>query len=332
MGTMGSTETSGPLLPAIKQEGPSGGSDLMVPGQTHLGSPDTVSQYVDSTTYPSRLTPPESNTPDFFALQEELLNDPERIGVLLTNSIFEAHSRTCIFTSDQIREQWRMGVDQAKLFAFKNMSQEDLWVTAAQKLTNIIKQIIEFAKMVPGFMNRFSQEDQIVLLKRGAFELACIRMSRYFDLSQNAVLFYDCMLPMEAFMTTRDTTEMKLVSQIFDFAKSLAEWRLSDVALALFSAYILLQDDRQGLHHSDEVRRLNQAVVQALQRELTKNPPHVPVKGDVPILSRLINKRLALREISFLHMEALVKFKSSSRGNVEFPALHRELFPTSPTS
>lgn len=81
MGTMGSTETSGPLLPAIKQEGPSGGSDLMVPGQTHLGSPDTVSQYVDSTTYPSRLTPPESNTPDFFALQEELLNGTENITI-----------------------------------------------------------------------------------------------------------------------------------------------------------------------------------------------------------------------------------------------------------
>ena len=52
-------------------------------------------------------------------------------------------------------------------FFFYLQSQEDLWVTAAQKLTNIIKQIIEFAKMVPGFMNRFSQEDQIVLLKRG---------------------------------------------------------------------------------------------------------------------------------------------------------------------
>ena len=78
----------------------------------------------------------------------------------------------------------------------------------------------------------------------GAFELAVIRMSRYFDLSQNAVLFSDCMLPMEAFMTTRDTVEMNLVSQIFDFAKSLAELRLSDIALALYSAYILLQDGK----------------------------------------------------------------------------------------
>ena len=78
----------------------------------------------------------------------------------------------------------------------------------------------------------------------GAFELAVIRMSRYFDLSQNAVLFSDCMLPMEAFMTTRDTVEMNLVSQIFDFAKSLAELQLSDIALALYSAYILLQDGK----------------------------------------------------------------------------------------
>ena len=67
-------------------------------------------------------------------------------------------------------------------------------------------------------------------------------MSRYYDLSQNAVLFGDFMLPMEAFMTTRDTTEMKLVSQIFDFARALAEFRLSDEQLALYSGYILLQD------------------------------------------------------------------------------------------
>ena len=52
-------------------------------------------------------------------------------------------------------------------FIFALQSQEDLWLTAAQRLTAIIKQIIEFAKMVPGFMTRFNQEDQIVLLKRG---------------------------------------------------------------------------------------------------------------------------------------------------------------------
>ena len=43
---------------------------------------------------------------------------------------------------------------------------EDLWITAAGRMTAIIQQIIEFAKMVPGFMH-LPQEDQIVLLKAG---------------------------------------------------------------------------------------------------------------------------------------------------------------------
>ena len=45
-------------------------------------------------------------------------------------------------------------------------SADDLWMTAAQKLTDVITQIIEFAKMLPGFL-KFPQEDQIVLLKAG---------------------------------------------------------------------------------------------------------------------------------------------------------------------
>ena len=39
-------------------------------------------------------------------------------------------------------------------------------ICAAGRMTNVIQQIIEFAKMVPGFM-QFPQEDQIVLLKAG---------------------------------------------------------------------------------------------------------------------------------------------------------------------
>lgn len=66
-------------------------------------------------------------------------------------------------------------------------------------------------------------------------------MSRYYDVTQDAVLFSDCMLPKEAFMTTGDTTEMRLVSRIFDFVKCIAEMRLSECALALYCAYILLQ-------------------------------------------------------------------------------------------
>lgn len=40
------------------------------------------------------------------------------------------------------------------------MGQEALWLDCAEKLTAMIQNIIEFAKLIPGFM-RLSQDDQV---------------------------------------------------------------------------------------------------------------------------------------------------------------------------
>ena len=55
------------------------------------------------------------------------------------------------------------------------------------------------------------------------------------------------MLPLEAFTTSGNTEEMTLVSQIFDCARTIAELKLSEVALSLYSAYILLQSGNANL-------------------------------------------------------------------------------------
>jgi len=183
--------------------------------------------------------------------------------------------------------------------------------------------------MLPGFM-KLSQDDQIVLLKAGSFELAILRMSRYFDLSSNAVLFFDMMLPMEAFLTTGDTQEMAFVSKIFEFAKEIAQLKLSEPILSLYSAFILLQEDRAGLRNLDEIGKLKGAVWGALQREMARDPPATPVKGDVSILNLLVNKRMTLRALSTMHLEVLGKFRHNSPSHVEFPALYGELFHTPP--
>jgi nuclear receptor subfamily 1 group F protein 4 len=117
-------------------------------------------------------------------------------------------------------------------------SHEELWLECAGKLTTMIQQIIEFAKIVPGFM-KLSQDDQIVLLKSASLELSCLRMSRYFDLNSGQVLFGEMLMPMEA-MLTNDPVERKLVQTVFEFAKGIAEMKLTECELALFSAYALL--------------------------------------------------------------------------------------------
>lgn len=51
-------------------------------------------------------------------------------------------------------------------------SHEQLWWEIAEKLTMAVQQIIEFCKMVPGFMNLL-QDDQIMLLKGGESVYPC---------------------------------------------------------------------------------------------------------------------------------------------------------------
>lgn len=59
------------------------------------------------------------------------------------------------------------------------------------------------------------------------------------DLSQNAVLYGEVMLPQEAFYTS-NSLEMKLVAGIFETAKSIAELKLTETELALYQSLVLL--------------------------------------------------------------------------------------------
>ncbi|CAG0882614.1 unnamed protein product [Darwinula stevensoni] len=308
---------------------------------------DMGTDFVDSTTFDVRAQPGHLDT---------LTDNSSQISELLAKTVADAHLRTCLLPADQIADALRKPPDLTKVLLYKNMAHEELWLDCAQKLTAVIQQIIEFAKMVPGFM-KLSQDDQIVLLKAGSFELAALRMSRYYDLEHESVLYGDLSLPLQAFMTS-DTVEVKLVTSLFEFARGIAEMKLSDVQLGLYSAFILLAPevpggvdlsktsvnvlhrfiltfivlrmcvgrdaDRPGLKDVSQIQRLNGAVLRALKQELGKTHP-LPLKGDVSVCDALIAKQHFLREVSMLHMEALSRLRRSTP-HLEFPALHKELF------
>lgn len=59
------------------------------------------------------------------------------------------------------------------------------------------------------------------------------------DLSTNAVLYGDVVLPQEAFYTS-DNSEMKLVACIFETVRSIAELKLTETELALYQSLVLL--------------------------------------------------------------------------------------------
>jgi nuclear receptor subfamily 1 group F protein 4 len=284
----------------------------------------STTDFVDSTTFDQRQTieiMPDTNgllsttvSPNTNANNSHL--------ELLAKTVSDAHARTCLCTTEQIVDMMRKPQDLSRVAYFKNLSHEEKWLECASRLTNVIQQIIEFAKMVPGFM-KLSQDDQIVLLKAGSFELSCLRMSRYYDLTNEQVLFGEGLMPMDAFLT-QDSTELKLVTQAFELAKYIAEMKLTEAELALFSAFTLIAPDRPGLKGIVDIQRLNQAIVKALRFELSRTHK-MPNKGDVSVFDALMAKIPLLRDLNMLHMEALSKFRRASP-HLEFPPLHKELF------
>ncbi|CAL4091677.1 unnamed protein product, partial [Meganyctiphanes norvegica] len=285
----------------------------------------TENNVVDSTTFDhSSIRPSSMETmADSGALSPVVSSDPDELHELLARWVSDAHTRTCLYSNEQIEDCKRnKSLDLAKVtFVYKNMAHEELWFDCAQKLTAVIQQIIEFAKAVPGF-RKFSQDDQIVLLKAGSFELAILRMSRYYDVNQNCVVYGDTLLPREAFLTT-ETVEMRLVTNVFEFAKTVAELKLTDTELGLYSALVLLQADRSGLKGVHEIAKLSEAIGRSLMLELEKT--HTPIKGDVTVYAFLLAKMPSLRELSLLHQEALSKFKRAMP-DLQFSDLHKEIF------
>jgi nuclear receptor subfamily 1 group F protein 4 len=294
-----------------------------------------TSPFVDSTTSSGTCFEPRSNSTELpdsqmplianttTALQNASISaDSAQISELLARTVTDAHTRTCLYSNDQVSEMLRRPQDISKVLYYKDLSHEELWIEAATRLTTVVQQIIEFAKMVPGFM-KLPQDDQIVLLKAGAFELVVMRITRHFDPATNSVLFGETLLPPEAFLTS-DTTEMKLVSSIFDVVRAIAELKVTDTMLALYSAYVLLSPDRPGLKGTGEITRLNNAVLRALRYESAKTHRH-PIKGDVTVVDALLARVPQLRELGLLHLEALGRLRRMAP-HLDFPALHKELF------
>lgn len=73
-------------------------------------------------------------------------------------------------------------------------------------------------------------------------------MSRLLDLSQNAVLYGEVMLPQDAFYTS-DSFEMKLVASIFETAKTIASLKLTETELALYQSLVLLWPGKLNTCH-----------------------------------------------------------------------------------
>lgn len=108
--------------------------------------------------------------------------------------------------------------------------------------------------------------------------------------------------------------------QLILFRSIIVEILFIDVYRKMKGFYYLLTVERPGIRDPIIIQKLNERIQCALKMELGKNHPE-----NDQLRTELQKKLPILQLLNYRHTDLLTKFKED-HPNIEFPALHKELF------
>ncbi|XP_037101297.1 nuclear receptor subfamily 1 group D member 1-like [Syngnathus acus] len=180
-------------------------------------------------------------------------------------------------------------------------SSQDIWESFSQCFTPAVKEVVEFAKGIPGFQE-LSQQDQVMLLKSGTFQVLMVRFSNLFNAAEHTVTFLNGQTyPLS---TLRALGMGSLLNAMFDFSEKLASLGLEPDEMALFMAVVLVSADRWGISDAPAVEQLQEGLIRALRSLLARRHP-----DDTSLFSKLLLRLPDLRTLNNLHSDKLLAFR-----------------------
>lgn len=168
----------------------------------------------------------------------------------------------------------------------------------ADRLTSCVQQIIDFSKMVPGFM-QLQQDDQISLLKSGSYSISLLYATQCFSnetqcfhmanqKTLNVEILLNKLIAQQQHLQTikssssspqqqinsnlsLDEEEIYFVQENLEFIRQLKQFQLSNSELALLSAIILFNPDNAALNDHKAVYCAQQKFVEILRQDVENN-------------------------------------------------------------
>ncbi|XP_006170653.1 nuclear receptor subfamily 1 group D member 2 [Tupaia chinensis] len=180
-------------------------------------------------------------------------------------------------------------------------SGHEIWEKFPMSFTPAVKEVVEFAKRIPGFRD-LSQHDQVNLLKAGTFEVLMVRFASLFDAKERTVTFLSGKK-----YSVDDLHSMgagDLLNSMFEFSEKLNALQLSDEEMSLFTAVVLVSADRSGIENVSSVEALQETLIHALRTLVMKNHPN-----EASIFTKLLLKLPDLQSLNNMHSEELLAFK-----------------------
>ncbi|XP_050429016.1 ecdysone-induced protein 78C isoform X1 [Adelges cooleyi] len=242
-------------------------------------------------------------------------------------AISQAHLTNCDYTDELTRTLLRkpvasppaQGCSSPEVASSTADSEEQqkiwLWQQLAAHITPTVQRVVEFAKRVPGFVD-LSQDDQLILIKVGFFELWLCYVSRLAtDLS---LTFYD-----GTFITRQQLEliyDVEFATNVFQLVTSFNSLSLTDTEVGLFAAIVLLTPDRPGVSDVKTVQHSQDRIVEAFKLQLSKSHG-----GDKNLAQSVLSKLPELRTIGRRHVAYLEWFRSNWH-MLKLPPLFAEIF------
>ncbi|KAM9751571.1 nuclear receptor subfamily 1, group D, member 4a [Menidia menidia] len=178
---------------------------------------------------------------------------------------------------------------------------QEIWESFSQCFTPAVKEVVEFAKGIPGFQE-LSQQDQVMLLKSGTFQVLMVRFCTLFNAEQRTVTFLNGQTyPLS---TLRALGMSSLLDAMFEFSEKLGSLGLEPDEMALFMAVVLVSADRSGISDMQAVEQLQEGLIRALRSLITRRRP-----DDSNLFPKLLLRLPDLRTLNNMHSDKLLAFR-----------------------
>ncbi|KAI2807605.1 hypothetical protein BLOT_005542 [Blomia tropicalis] len=253
-------------------------------------------------------------------------------------TISQAHHANCSYTDDKIKglskkpifvitshiklesngdDQCSSSPDIGSVSESMETQKVELWEQLALLITPCIQRVVEFAKRIPGFSD-LTQDDQLILVKLGFFEVWLVHISKTVDFVDNTLTFAD-----GSFLNRKQLELMfdcEFVGTLFHLMSGLNNLALNDTEIGLFSAIILLQSDRPQIYDIKAINKIQENVVEALKVQTNRNH-----SNDTQTFHKLMLKINELRALGSSHSLHLQWFRSNWL-RLKLPPLFAEIF------
>ncbi|XP_024232051.1 nuclear receptor subfamily 1 group D member 1-like [Oncorhynchus tshawytscha] len=181
-------------------------------------------------------------------------------------------------------------------------SGQQVWESFSQCFTPAVREVVEFAKGIPGFQE-LSQHDQVMLLKSGTFQVLMVRYCTLFNPEERTVTFLNGQTyPLSSL---RALGMGALLNSMFDFSEKLGTLRLEPEEMALFMAVVLVSADRSGIADMDAVEQLQEGLIRAMRSLIHRRRP----EESAAIFSKLLLCLPDLHTLNNLHSDKLLAFR-----------------------